>query len=297
MVCITKRAVLGILAAVMVLSLGLSAFASSGVNAKKNASNEEIIAYTYMDGIVSIFEMGHQYTQAGLAIAADYPYGTAAASISAMRHAVDCLLAMKGAAPAPDGRLNHWDEIAALGWASPYPYVFEGIVLEAEGDKDAAMSCYEKAALNPALSDDDHNLRYIILLNVNQLQALRCALTEVEDTIFAVYTPTTAAIPQNEHNYSAAYLREQCRAVIEAGGTDETGEPVDPDYGIALQYCHAALSIEPFNGDNYAGLAALYLSMEEPGAAIRWLNEGLFIDPENKILNTLFEAMEGVLGQ
>ena len=241
--------------------------------------------------------MGHPYTRAGLATAAEFPYGTAAASISAMRCAVDCLLEMKGTAPMPDERLRSWDEIAALGWASPYPYVFEGIILEAGGDRDAATSCYKKATLNPAISGDDHNLRYILLLDAVQLQTLRSALTEAEDTIFAAYKPMPAAIPRSEYNFSASYLRDQCRAVLEAGGTDETGGPALPDYGMALQYYYAALSLDPFNGGNYAGLAALYLSMEEPTAAIRWINEGLVADPENKALNTMVEAMEGVLGQ
>jgi len=296
MALITKGAIAAILAAAVVLALPLNAFGEAGIHAPENASDEEIIAYAFIDGIVSVFEMGHPYAEAGLAAAAEYPYGTAAASISAMRCAVDCLLEMKGAAPTP-GRLSDWDEIAALGWASPYPYVFEGIVLEAEGDEGAATSCYEKAALNPAISEGDRHLRYIVRLDAEQLQTLRSALTQVEDAIFAAYTPMPAAIPRSEHNFSAPYLRERCRAALEAGGAGEAGEPAEPDHGLALQYAHAALSLEPFNGDNYASLAALYLAMEEPGAALRWLNEGLFADPESESLNALHQAMEGVLGQ
>jgi hypothetical protein len=118
-----------------------------------------------MANIVSLFNDGNKYYEEGITPAAEYCYRIAAASINSMRYAVDCLLEIKGTAPSEDGRLRDWDAIAALSWTSHYPYVFEGIVLEAGGDKNAAMSCYEKAALNPLISEDDADLRCITLLN------------------------------------------------------------------------------------------------------------------------------------
>ncbi len=289
-----KRVLNAILTIATVLGLLLSASGCTAFHALKKISKEENIAYSYIDSMIAIFEKGHEFAEAGLMIAADYPYGTAAASISAMRYGVDCLLEAKGEALPQDDRLSNWDEIAALGWASPYPYLFEGIVLEAVGDSDAALSCYTKAALNPALSQDDDNLRYILLLDVPKLEALRTALAEAEDNIFAVYTPMPAAIPRSEHNFSPLYLRDQCRVALEISDT-ETGEPA-PDYDMALQYTHGALALEPFNGDNYAVLAAVYLAMEQPSVAIHWLNEGLFIEPENEMLTTLATSIEEVMG-
>ena len=261
---------------------------SISVNVPKDASNEELIAYLYIENVKSIFDIGHEYANDGLTLVAGLPYGTAAASISAMRYAVDCLLEIKGAAPAEDGRLRDWDEIAALGWASPYPYIFESIVIGAKNGAEAAVPYYEKACYNPAVSEDDAYLIYMVVLDANQLQTLRTTLTEVEDEIFAVYEPMTAAIPRSEYNFSPAYLWEQGREALE--------QP-EADIAAALQYYRAALSLEPSIGDNYAVLAALYLELGDSETAIYWLNEGLFIDPENEALTTLYESMKEALGQ
>ncbi|MDD4457568.1 MAG: hypothetical protein PHC98_08305 [Syntrophotalea acetylenica] len=291
----TKVAFRYIPALAVVLALLMGTAGCTVFPALKKTTQQEDIAYSYIDSMVAIFEKGHEFADAGLTTAADYPYGTAAASISAMRYGVDCLLEAKGEAPTPDDRLRNWDEIAALGRASPYPYVFEGIVLEAAGESDAAMDCYTKAAFNPALTEDDYGLRAIQLLDVAQLKALRTAVAEAEDRIFAAYAPLPADIPRSEHNFSALYLRDQSRIAL--GATDaETGQP-HPDYAMALQYAQGALALEPFNGDNYAVLAAVCLAMEQPSVAIGWLNEGLFIDPENEMLTTLATSIGEVMGQ
>jgi tetratricopeptide (TPR) repeat protein len=91
-----------------------------------------------------------------------------------------------------------------------------------------------------------------------------------------------ANIPRNENNFSSAYLREQGRATIET------------DYAAAKQYFYAAVSVDPFNGNNHASLALLCLEMDDVSAAIRWLNDGLFIDPDNEALKSLYETMKGV---
>ena len=274
-------------------------------NMPENASDEEMIAYMYIEYVISVFDMGHEFADDGLMIAAECPYGIAAASISSMRYAVDCLLELNGVAPPDDGRLYDWDEIAALGWVSPYPYIFEGVVLTAKDEKDAAVSCFEKAGLNPAISEDDHLLLFIINLDTGQLQTLRAALTEAESKIFAAYTPNPAAIPRSEYNFNVAYLLEQGAKALEtteAGETDDTEDTEDtedavgPDVALALQYYRAALSLEPFDGTIYASLAALCMDIGEAEAAIGWLNEGLYVDPENEVLNKLFEAMKEVLG-
>jgi tetratricopeptide (TPR) repeat protein len=139
-------------------------------------------------------------------------------------------------------------------------------------------------------------LRYIINLNVEQLQKLRSTLTETEDRFLAAYTPAPIAIPRDEHNFDPAYLRGLGETALEQMQTEDGGETDPADAAAAIPYYQAALSIEPFNGNDYAGLAALYLYMQEPEEAMRWLNEGLMIDPENEPLNKLLEAAKGVMG-
>jgi len=297
-----KPLVIGSVAGVVVIALVVAGIFTNGfglfggkspisdlpgikVEIPANATNEEKLAYSYMENAVSIFNEGNTHAAKGIIPAAEYKYGIAASSISAMRYAAECLLEAKGTAPAEDGRLRDWDAIAALSWTLHYPYVFEGIVLEAGGDKSAAMSCYEKAALNPLISENDAYLRYITRLNAEQLTRLRDALTKIEDEIFAVYNPVPAYIPRNENNFNGSYLREQGNAALKT------------DYAAAKQYFYAAVSVEPFNGNNHACLALLCMEMDDVSAAIRWLNDGLFIDPDNETLKSLHESMKGGLEQ
>ena len=262
-----------------------------------NASAEEKIAYSYIEAVVSMCEKGQEFTKARLTTAAELPYGTAAASICAMRYAVDCLLKIKGIDAPKDDRLCDWDEIASLGWASPYPYLFEGIVTEAGGNKADAMSLYKKAASNSAISEGDAYLGYIMNMPAEKLQTLRTVLTEMEDKIYAASNPMPAAIPRHERNFDPKYLREQAVKTLNIPAPDEQAETEtgSPDTALAMQYYRAAISLEPFNGNNYAALAVLCIEQGDAQSAIGWLNGGLFIDPENKALNSLLQAMKGTL--
>lgn len=115
-----------------------------------------------MDGFISGFEkyseIGDKYRELGYLLQADFEYGLAAASVSSMRLYVDWLIHLKdgGAAPgsgaedeSAGGRLTDWDAIAALNYASPYPWFFESLALKAQGKEAEANECYEKACANP----------------------------------------------------------------------------------------------------------------------------------------------------
>jgi len=255
----------------------------------KKASPNETIANTFIDSISGLYDKGTEYDNDGLIEVANYLYGTAAADVSSIRYAVDCLLYMKGEgstlADVVGDRLGDWDKIAALGYASPYPYIFEGITDEADGKTDAANQCYEKAAGNPNMLENSEYLKTITLLDKPALEKLKTKLTALEDKIFAAYTPGDISIPRSENNFSDVWLRAQGRAVLDKNPND---------YQPALQYYLAALGVNPYDGDNYAGVAVLYMSVEDSQSAIRYLNDGLFIDPQNKSLNAVLKTLKGV---
>ena len=253
---------------------------------REDSSYDGELMYAFIDGVVEVLETALESDKIGMDVVTSHYYGTAAASISAMRYAVDCLLEIRGAAPGDDGRPDDWDVIAALGWASPYPYLFEGIVLTAKGNSGAARSRFEKAALNPVLGEDDADLLVIIEMNIEQLQSLRSALTEVEDRIFEVYTGFFRTVPRGEFNFSAAYLRSEGRKVLEA---DESA------YYEALDYYFAALAADPFDVGTYLGIVMIYTSMEDMDGMRRWLNTGMLVDPENEKLNKVYDMMKGAL--
>ena len=240
----------------------------------------ETVLYAFIDAAVSLFEDGATPAD----VLADYFNGTAGATLSAMRLAVDCLLELKGAALPKENRPDDWDQIASLGWASPYPYVFEGIVHEAKGDFDAALSCYEKASYNPMLPEESVYLKLMADLDVNQLQGLRKKLTEIEDMYFASYPRANHGIPRSEFNYSSSYLRLQGLEVLKE----------NPDaLHSALGYYFAALRANPFDGDTYAVIVMLYVYLNDSEEASYWLVLGRLLDPENGALIKIHETIKG----
>jgi len=248
----------------------------------------EEVANAFIDSLSALYDQAAEYSSDGLSEIADYLYGTTAASTSAMRYAVDCLLYMKGEGATLDevigGRMNDWGSIAALGFASPYPYIFEGFVDEADGRTDAANDCYDKAIINPNVLEHSEYLKAITLLDVPALKRVKEKLTSLEDKIFAVYAPPDFFIPRNENNFNDAWLRAQGREILNNDSNN---------YEAALLYYIEAVKVNPYNGDNYAGCATLYIFMDDPASAIRYVNDGLFIDPQSKSLNTILGVLEG----
>jgi len=255
-------------------------------------SSAEKFANEFIDSLSALYDKGAEYSKDGVAQVTDYLYGTAAAGTSAMRYAVDCLLYMKGEgstlADVVGDRLGDWDKIAALGYASPYPYIFEGITDEADGKTDAAKDCYTKAVANPNLPNNSELLKTLPTLDTAALKKLKTRLTTLEDKIFAAYTPVQQSIPRSEYNFSAAYLRSEGRKVLQ---TDKTA------YNDALDYYFAAVRIAPFDGDTYAGIVTLYAGLKDSGQMANWLEIGLLVAPENKTLNTYKATLQEVLNK
>lgn len=274
-----------LLAAVLLSSAALSGCAGDGSDAMK-------IALAYRDGFESLYTQGQEYAGQGLQIQADYAYGWAAASVSAMRYCVDCLLYLKGEGDDLEGvvggRRGDWDEIAALGYASPYPYYFEGLVYNAQGKNDDARRCYESALINPAFSaEHDEALSLILTFTVKELKSLRQQLAELEDKVYAAYRPEATKYPRNNLNWSDAYLRSEARAALSA---DET------NLRAALRHYEAALAVNPFEGDNFFGCALMHLYLGESDKLYFYVNEGLYADPEHEGLGRLAQALSEEVG-
>jgi len=257
----------------------------------EDVSDMEKIAWLFIDAISVLYELGVEYDGMGLDIAAKSMYGTTAASVSAMRYAVDCLLYLKGEGGTLEdvtgSRLCDWDEIAALGYASPYPYLFEGVTLQADGRDGEATGCFEMALRNPNLPEGSDGLLCIAGLDIEALLRLKTKLTGMEDELLPLFSPAPESVPRNQYNYSSLYLRNQARTALET----------QDDFAGATDYYLTALSVDPFESYNYAGLVVMYIFMEDSDSAIYYLNEGLFVDPDDEGLNKLLESMRGVMGQ
>lgn len=254
------------------------------------SAGTEKIAEAYIAGFEKFADQGDEYAGLGLDLQAAYAYSWGAASVSAMRYGVDCLLYMKGEGETlgelTGGRPSDWEAIAEMNYASPYPYYFEGLVYNAEGENEYARLCYERALTNPAFSaENGEALSVLEIIPVGSLKELRKELTVLEDRIYAVYEPKHFAVPRVEFNYSDEYLRTAAKEQL-AG--DEGG------YRGALGYYEAALNVNPFEGDNYIGCALMCLYLDDIEHTVYYVNEGLLVDPEHAGLAELAEKLNEV---
>ena len=247
------------------------------------------ITDAYIDGFTRFYEQGNEYTDLGLQLQADYAYGWAASSVSAMRYCIDCLLSMKSEGQTPneplDGRISDWDKIASLNYASPYPWYFQGLVFNAQDKNDEAQACYEKALLNSAFSaEHDEALSVLLAMSAEDLEMVREKLVALEDKIHAVYEPNQTAYPRETLGFDDVYLRALAKECLEANPADYRG---------ALRHYEAALKVNPYEGDNFVGCALMHLYLEELDKAFFYVNEGLFVDPEHEGLNEMADILNG----
>lgn len=247
------------------------------------------ITDAYIGGFTKLYEQGNKYTEQGLQIQADYAYGWAAASVSAMRCCAENLISQKSEGRSleevSDGRTTDWNEIASMSYASPYPWYFEGLIFISQGKNDEAQACYELALLNPAFSaEHDEALSVMLAMSVKELEAVREKLVALEDKISAVYKWKQTAYPREKLGFDDVYLRTLAKECLEANPTDYRG---------ALRHYEAALKVNPYEGDNFVGCALMHLYLEEMDEAYFYVNEGLFVDPEHAGLNEMTGILNG----
>lgn len=255
----------------------------TGCQEKKSEYVE--IQEAYIEAFDQFFELGNEYMEQGLRIQANYAYGISAANTSAMRYCVDCLLYLKGEGSSLEevtgDRLADWDKIAALNYATSYPYFFEAIVYDVQGKREEALNCYQYAIVNPRINaENDQYLKLLDLLSVDQLKQLKTKLCALEDKIFAKYTPQENNYPRDYMCFDDGYLRLKAKEALDADFLDYRG---------ALKHYKAALAVNPYEGDNFAGCALMSIFLNDMADASYYLNEGLYVDPEHKGLLELAE--------
>ena len=253
------------------------------------ATDTAKITDAYISGFSKFYEQGNDYTEQGLQLQADYAYGWAAASVSAMRCCTDNLISQKSDGRSleevSDGRTTDWNEIAAMSYASPYPWYFEGLIFISQGKIDEARTCYELALLNPAFSaEHDEALSVLLTMSVKELEDIREKLVALEDKISAVYKWEQTAYTREKLGFDDVYLRTLARECLEANQSDYRG---------ALRHYEAALKVNPYEGDNFVGCALMHLYLEEMDEAYFYVNEGLFVDPEHEGLNEMAGILNG----
>lgn len=248
----------------------------------------------FKKAMVEVKKMGDDYAENGMQLQADYYYGMAGSSISAMRLGVEHILDIKGEskylqdeADATDVKdadvtmkpvYKDWKSIAAISPASPYPYYFEGLILHIQGNEDKAKEAYQNALLNPLFSENSAAFYYLSELSIGELSKMRDELAGIESDLYASFTPKPYGLERHPMNYNDEYLRAKAKDVLEQEAND---------YTEALRYYSAALRVNPFEAKNYACCALISIFNNDLDAAITCINEGLWVDENNKELNQI----------
>lgn len=219
---------------------------------------------------------------------AAYFYGFAGCSVSAMRLAVERILWLKGegedfASFAADSRYTDWNEIAEICYASPYPYYFEGLLYEIQGDTDKAATAYAYAAIMGNYPDKGLDFRYFKSMSVTELYSLRDKLRQCEEDIYSQYRPVLYGYERTPYNFSAEYLRADAMELLDAGRYE--------DAMIPAVY---AVRIRPTDADCWICAITAAAYADEAYTAAKWLEEALRYCPDHEGLKALVSSLKDV---
>ncbi|MEL7624142.1 MAG: hypothetical protein AAGU12_11190 [Clostridiales bacterium] len=245
----------------------------------------------FKEAMLEIKRMGDDYTENGMKLQAQHYYSMAGSSVSAMRLALDHILDMKGeskylddVADAEDTNASvkpafkDWESIAAISPASPYPYYFEGLTYHIQGNEEKAKEAYQNALINPLFSENSAAFYYLNELSIDELSKMRDELGVIESDLYAIFTPRPYGLERHPMNFNDEYLRAKAKDVLEKDANE---------YTEALRYYTAALRVNPFDAKNYASCAIISIFNNDLDAAITCVNEGLWVDENNKELNQI----------
>ena len=248
-----------------------SAYEQSGSTINRPAASS--IYEQYVSTMEQLKKKGDGYVSNGMKLQAQYCYGVAGSSISALRFAVDNILCLKGEgktlSEVVGEAYGNWDTIASLSYASPYPYYFEGLVYQIQGKEEDAKKCYTNAIMNPSFPQKGVSFYYLNDLSVKELYILKEELVTLERNIYTEYTPDGGSCKRDPMNFSDEYLRALAKEALEQNPAD---------FEEARQYYITALKVNPFEPKNFTSLALYAIYMEDMDSAVYYTNEGLWID-------------------
>ena len=290
-----KRFILCLLVAVMIFTIAACSDDKSDDNSRDNSDDNsgdngggDYAVFT--KAMTDIMDAGKDLEEQGLDFAAQSLYAFSGSSLSSLRYAVENILWLKGEGDSIEditngSRYAGWDEIAAVSYASPYPYYFEGLLYHVQGIEDESTACYTAALMNPAYPEDGVDFYYLKNMEVADLYKLRDELRELENAVYALITQSPVMIERDKYSFYPEYLRAKGAEALENG--DNAG---------ALAYAKAAVTNDCFDPLNYKSAVICAIAAEDTEAAGKYLDAGLFIAPEDDGLKQLFTAFESLGG-
>lgn len=228
---------------------------------------------------------GDRFTNLLMDETAAYFYGMAGTAVSSLRLAVERILWLKGegesfASLSEGSRYTDWDTIAEICYASPYPYYFEGLIYDVQGETEKATELYSYAAIMTNFPEEGLNLYSLKDLSIDDLYKLRDELRKKEDSLYAVYTPTIYGYERSVYNGSSEYLFADAMEKLEK-----------EQYREAFISARYAVRQNPKSEDNWVVAVIAAISGEEPYLAVTMLDEGLKYFPDSEKLDILLKSI------
>jgi tetratricopeptide (TPR) repeat protein len=168
-------------------------------------------------------------------------------------------------------------------------WIFQGVAAHARGEEDAARKYFTCAAINPEFSRDAADaMLAVAALDAGELKTFRAKLAEREDKIYESWAPEAITFPRDEYSFAGDYLIAKG---VEALRADET------DYAGAMACFESAIRVDPANADAFAAAALAAFGAGDVAVTARYIDEGLYVEPEHEGLLKLLEGYNGDGGQ
>ena len=241
-----------------------------------------------MEAVDICVSQGERFTGLLMDETAAYFYGFAGATASSMRLAVEKILWLKGegddfASFAADSRYTDWDTIAEICYASPYPYYFEGLIYDVQGEAEKADELYGYASVMTNFPEEGLDFYWLRDLSVSDLYKLRDELRKIEDGIYGKYTPMITGYERSVFCGISQYLYYDACELF-----------VNESYEAALIPARYALRMDP-KMENYWILAVTAaIGADRPHLATVWIEEGMKYFPESEKLGALLKSLQAI---
>lgn len=243
---------------------------------------------TNLEDFVSIMNeikgYGERLYKINMPVQGEYYYSFAAASMGALRFAVEYILWLKGegdtlASFTADSAYVGWDTIAELNYSSPYPYYFEGLLLDVQGKYEERVEPYTIAANMPYFPQEGLDFCYLKEASVEELTALRDGLRVWESKLYEVYTPNLVGLERGKYFFDGRAIEEKLLECLSK-----------EDYDGAYAYARAELRGNPFEVEGWRGAAFCALMVEDFAGFGAYVDEGLALFPDDEGLSFLKET-------
>ena len=166
---------------------------------------------------------------------------------------------------------DRWRSLSSLSIVSPYPFFFEGIVLDMCGDRNKARTAYACAVCNPYIMRGLMDFTFLSTLSLEEVQSLWWRLENHVTGYLDRVRVSANPFPRDWRSWNSAYLVSKGAEILGSEGSVSS----------ALPWFDAAVAANPFDAGMFVSAAAAHMMMGDAKGAAYYINQGLLLDPDN----------------